>query len=206
MNSTSTTQSRRHAAWRRAGTTLTIALTAGLALGACGSGDSGTTANTNPGTAGGVKGAAALVAKALQEQGAGDLASAKRDYSQAIIDDPKNKFGFYNLGLIQQIGGDKAAAENNYRIALNLDPKFPQPLYNLAILRTAAGSLPEAIDLYRRTIAASPTAADAHFNLGLLLRQTGKTAEGNLEVQAAVKLDPTLASRAKAQGIPAAGK
>jgi Tfp pilus assembly protein PilF len=206
MNSTSTTKSRQLAHWRRAGTALTIVVTAGLAVGACGSGDSGTTANTKPGTAGGVNGAAALVAKGLQEQAAGDLASAKRDYSQAIVDDPKNKFAFYNLGLIQQIGGDKAAAENNYRIALNLDPKFPQPLYNLAILRTAAGSIPEAIDLYRRAIAASPKAADAHFNLGLLLRQTGHATEGNLEIQAAVKLDPNLASRAKAQGIPVAGK
>jgi Tfp pilus assembly protein PilF len=205
MNSTSTTNRRRLGAWRRAGAALTIALVAGLALGACGSGDSGTTANTQPGTAGGVKGAAALVAKGLQEQAAGDLASAKRDYTQAAVDDPKNKFAFYNLGLIQQLGGDKAAAENNYRIALNLDPKFVQPLYNLAIIRTAAGSRSEAIDLYRRAIASSPRASDAHFNLGLLLRQSGNTTEGNLEVQAAVKIDPSLASRAKAQGIPVAG-
>ena len=72
----------------------------------------------------------------------------------------------------------------------------------LLFLQTGGNSLPEAIDLYRRAIAASPKAADAHFNLGLLLRQTGNVSEGNLEVQAAVKLDPSLASRAKAQGIP----
>ena len=203
MNSTSTTNRRRLVNWRRTGAALTITVTAGLALGACGKGDSGT--NTKA-AATGVKGAAALVAKGLQEQAAGDLASAKRDYGQAIIEDPKNKFGFYNLGLIQQIEGDKAGAENNYRLALSLDPKFAQPLYNLAILRTAANSLSEAIDLYRRAVAASPKAADVHFNLGLLLRKTGNTTEGNLEVQAAVKLDPTLASRAKAQGIPVPGK
>ena len=204
MNSTSTTNWRRIAGWRRAGTALTIAVTAGLAVGACGSGDSGG-GKAAPGSSGGQKGAAALVSKGLQEQAAGDLASAKRDYTQAIVDDPKNKFAYYNLGLVQQIGGDKAAAEANYRLALGIDPKFAQPLYNLAILRTAANSLTEAIDLYRRTIAASPKAADAHFNLGLLLRRTGNTTEGNLEVQAAVKLDPSLASRAKAQGIPTPG-
>ena len=41
MNSTSTTNWRPIAGWRRAGTALTIAVTAGLAVGACGSGDSG---------------------------------------------------------------------------------------------------------------------------------------------------------------------
>ena len=196
MNTTSTS-------WLRLPSALAIVATAGIVLGACGSGDSGSSKANN--TGGGVKGAAALVAKGLQEQAAGDLASAKRDYTQAIADDPKNKFAYYNLGLIQQIGGDKAAAEANYRVALSIDPKFAQPLYNLAILRTAANSITEAIDLYRRTIAASPKAADAHFNLGLLLRQTGNVAEGNLEVQVAVKLDPSLASRAKAQGIPTPG-
>jgi Tfp pilus assembly protein PilF len=149
--------------------------------------------------------AAALVANGLRAQVAGDLASAGRDYSQAIADDPKNKFAYYNLGLIQQTAGDKVGAENSYRAALSIDRTFPQALYNLAILRTAVNSLPEAIDLYRRAIAASPKAADAHFNLGLLLRQTGNTAEGNSEVQAAVKLDPSLAPRAKAQGIPLSG-
>jgi len=137
---------------------------------------------------------------------AGDLAGAKRDYTQATVDDPRNKFGFYDLGLIQQLAGDNAAAENNYRLALNIDPKFVQPLYNLAILRTAAKSIPEAIDLYRRAIAAAPKNGDAHFNLGLLLRQQGNTLQGNAEVQTAVRLDPTLASRAKAQGIPIPGK
>ena len=194
MNTTSTS-------WRL-GTALTIVVAAGLAVGACGSGDSDSGSTTNNTSGGGVTGAAALVAKGLQEQAAGDLASAKRDYTQAIADDPKNKFAHFNLGLVEQIGGDKVAAERSYRTALDIDPKFSRPLYNLAILRTAANSIPEAIDLYRRTIAALPTSADAHFNLGLLLRQTGNQSEGNLEVQAAVKLDPSLASSAKAQGIP----
>ena len=80
MNTTSTK-------WRPAAIALTIVAAAGFALGACGSGDSGSKSNKNN-SSGGVKGAAALVAKGLQEQAAGDLASAKRDYTQAIADDP----------------------------------------------------------------------------------------------------------------------
>jgi len=95
MNTTSTK-------WRRPTIALTVVIAAGLAVGACGSGDSGSKSNKNN-SSGGVKGAAALVAKGLQEQAAGDLASAKRDYTQAIVDDPKNKYAYYNLGLIQQL-------------------------------------------------------------------------------------------------------
>jgi Tfp pilus assembly protein PilF len=183
---------------------IAVALAVASIVTACGSGDSGSK-NDSPGS-GGPKAAAALVAKGLQEHQAGDLAAAKRDYTEAIKDDPKNKYAYYNLGLILQTGGDKTGAENNYRITLNLDPKYAPALYNLAILRTEANSIAEAIDLYRRTIAASPKSGDAHFNLGLLLRKTGQTEEGNAEVQTAVKLEPSLAARATAQGVPLPGK
>jgi Tfp pilus assembly protein PilF len=182
---------------RRAAIGFVLALTS---VSACGSGDS--KSNDSASDNGGPKAAAALVAKGLQEHQAGDLGAAKRDYTQAIKDDPTNKFAYYNLGLILQTEGDKAGAENNYRTVLNLDSKYAPALYNLAILRTEAKSIPEAIDLYRRTIASSPKAADAHFNLGLLLRQTGRTDEGNSEVQTAVKLEPSLRERASAEGVP----
>ena len=45
-----------------------------------------------------------------------------------------------------------------------------------------------------------------HINLGLLLRASGQTAAGNTEVQTAVRLDPTLAAKARAQGVPLPGK
>ena len=171
-----------------------------LALGACSSSSKGGTTKPNP------KKAATLLNQALREQVAGKTAQAQTDFKEVIRLDPNNKFGYYNLGLIAQSAGNKSEAENQYRLALTIDSKYAPALYNLGILRAQAGATADAIDLYRRAIAANAVFADAHFNLGLLLRHTGKIAEGNAEVQAAVKLEPTLAAKAQAQGVPLTGK
>jgi Tfp pilus assembly protein PilF len=167
-------------------------------LGACGSSSKSGNgpATTNP------KSATALLNKALQEHVAGKLAEAKADYEAVIRLDPQNKFAFYNLGLIAQTQHGSVEAESNYQLALTIDPSYEPALYNLAIVRTAAGDATGALDLYERAIAASPKDAKAHFNLGLLLRKIGKVTQGNAQVAAAVKLDPSLASQATAQGFP----
>jgi Tfp pilus assembly protein PilF len=171
-----------------------------LALGACGSsskGSGGTTVPKDPKAA-----AATLLQKALKEEVAGNTAQAQTDFAEVVRLDPQNKYGFYNLGLISQNAGKNTDAANQYRLALTIDGTFTPALYNLAILQTAAGDTSGAIDLYRRAIASSPNSANAHFNLGLLLRKSGKIADGNKEVQTAVKLDPSLAGKAAAQGVP----
>jgi tetratricopeptide (TPR) repeat protein len=168
-----------------------------LALGACSSdSNGGTTSGTNP------KKASTLLNKALQEQVTGDVAQAKKDFEEVVRLDPQNKYGFYNLGLIEQNAGNDTAAENQYKLALAIDGKFEPALYNRAILRAKAGDTAGAIALYRAAIASNKKDPSPHFNLGLLLRQTGKTDEGNKEVQTAVKLDPSLRSKATAQGVP----
>jgi Tfp pilus assembly protein PilF len=174
-----------------------------LALGACGSSSKGGSGSTpkDPKAA-----AATLLQKALKEEIAGNTAQAKIDFTEVVRLDPQNKYGFYNLGLIAQNDSQNSEAENQYRLTLSIDGQYAPALYNLAILRTVAGDTPGAIDLYRRAIASNPNSANAHFNLGLLYRKTGKTAQGNAEVQKAVKLDATLASKALAQGIPLTGK
>jgi tetratricopeptide (TPR) repeat protein len=88
------------------------------------------------------------VTKGLQAQAAGRLDEAAADYRQALALDPRNKFAFFDLGVIDHTQGRPDAAENNYRLALAIDPNFWNALFNLAILRTAAGSNDEATALY----------------------------------------------------------
>jgi tetratricopeptide (TPR) repeat protein len=128
------------------------------------------------------------------------------DFTEVVRLDPKNKFGYYNLGLIAQNAGNKTAAKNDYQVVLTIDPKYTPALYNFGILRAQDGATADAISLYRRATASDPKFADAHFNLGLLLRASGQTEAGNTEVQTAVRLDPTLAAKARAQGVPLPGK
>ena len=132
------------------------------------------------------------LSRALQAHTGGKLDEAMAAYFETLAKDPKNKFAFYNLGVIAQAQSRAAAAESYYRLAIEQDAKMGAALFNLAILRAQAGANQEAADLYRRVIAIDPNYAAAHFNLGLVLRLLGQTAEATTELATAQRLDAKL--------------
>lgn len=151
----------------------------------------------------------ALLQQGLQAQAAGDLAAAEDAYLQVIQLDPRNKFAYYNLGVIEQGRGELPAAESHYRTTLGLDPDFVPALFNLAILMTDAGSAEEATSLYEHLIEVMPIetaspedvklVAAAHLNLGFLLIEQGREGRGQKELEEAVRLDPSLEDRIDAE-------
>src|SRR5213593_4103543 len=62
--------------------------------------------------------ASAALAAGLKAHAAGRLDEAASDYRKVLVYDPRNKFAYYNLGVIEQAQGDDGSAESNYRIAL----------------------------------------------------------------------------------------
>ena len=132
------------------------------------------------------------LSRALQAHTAGKLDEATTAYFETLAKDPKNKFAFYNLGVIAQGQSRPVAAESYYRLAIDQDPKMGSALFNLAILRAQAGASQEAADLYRRVIAIDPNYAAAHFNLGLILRLLGQNADAQQELATAQRLDAKL--------------
>ena len=136
--------------------------------------------------------AADALNRGLQAHSANKLDEAVTAYFEVLEKDPKNKFAFYNLGVIAQRSERPAAAEAYYRLALEQDPKMANALFNLAIVRANTGASQDAISLYRQVIAVEPNYAAAHFNLGLLLRQLGQTAEAQQELATAQRLDAAL--------------
>lgn len=139
----------------------------------------------------------------LRAHRAGDLAEAQRLYREVIELDPRNKFGYFNLGLVHQMQDRPKEAETLYRIAVGIDRTFVPALYNLAILRAVApGGSREAIELYRRVIELEPRNAIAHLNLGVALRAAGNRNESDREIQIARALDPTLIDPAAPNAQP----
>jgi tetratricopeptide (TPR) repeat protein len=132
------------------------------------------------------------LSRALQAHTAGKLDEATAAYFETLAKDPKNKFAFYNLGVIAQGQKRAAAAEAYYRLAIEQDAQMGSAIFNLAILRAQAGANQEAVDLYRRVIAIDPNYAAAHFNLGLVLRLLGQNAEAQTELTKAQQLDAKL--------------
>ncbi|HUG06622.1 MAG TPA: tetratricopeptide repeat protein [Candidatus Limnocylindria bacterium] len=158
-----------------------VALLFGAALVSCAS----------PGTTG-TGSADDALSRALQAHTAGNLDAATAAYFETLSKDPKNKFAYYNLGVIAQAEKRAAAAESYYRLALEQDARMGSALFNLAILRAQAGANQEAADLYRRVIAIDPSYAAAYFNLGLVLRQLGQNAEAEQALATAQRLDAKL--------------
>lgn len=189
----------------RAGTLLrTAALAAVLALGAsaCSDGDGSAAAGASSSSTPDAKKAASALDAGLKAHSAGDLTAATADYKKALGYDPKNKFAFYNLALIDEAAGNYGLAEAKYRSALETDPTYEPALFNLAILRTGRDPQ-EAIKLYKAAVASNKKDAAAWLNLGLLLRAAGQETAGDKAVLRAIAINPKLkdpaAAKAKAK-------
>jgi tetratricopeptide (TPR) repeat protein len=135
------------------------------------------------------------LAEGLAQQQAGNDEAAAEKYQDVLDVRPGDKYANYDLGVIEQGDGRTSLAEGYYRAALDTDPAFVPALYNLAILRANVGATQEAIDLYLRVIRVQPDNAAAHFNLGILYQKVGKGKAGEVELNRALELDPSLAGR-----------
>jgi tetratricopeptide (TPR) repeat protein len=158
-----------------------------LLLAACGDDESGAARASD------------LVQQGLAAHRDDRLDDARALYARAIDADDRNKYAYYNLGLVEQSTGHPATAERRYREAVAIDPNFAAALFNLAILRTQAGASAEAVNLYQRVTTLQDDNAAAHLNLGLLLGQLGRATEAAQELDRAVELDPGLASQVASQ-------
>jgi Tfp pilus assembly protein PilF len=169
---------------RRIGTVLVLALV--LLIGAC-SDDGADSSQTS------AQKATKQVQQGLQQQQSGQLEAAQQSFLAATVTDPKNKFAWYNLGLIAQLQQNKGQAVQYYDKAIAIDPVFTSALYNKAIL--IEGDQPDAaIALYRQILAVKPDASTTYLHLGLLLDQKGETTQAREAFAQALKLDPSLAS------------
>ncbi|MET9960973.1 tetratricopeptide repeat protein [Streptomyces sp. NPDC006326] len=143
-----------------------------------------------------VQEANALLQGALLQESRHDFAGAARTYRRVLELDPRNKFAWYDLGVIAQQDGKTADALASYDKALKIDPSFTSALFNEAILLKS--SEPDrAAGLLRRAIAADPKAATAHLHLGHILaaQGPGRAGEAGEEFRRAVATDPSLQSQ-----------
>jgi Tfp pilus assembly protein PilF len=142
--------------------------------------------------------AAAYVSAGLTAQSQGHLDDAIEDYRQALAHEPRDTVAYYDLGTVQSTQGDLSLAVQDYDAALQFNGNYAPALYNLALLLTPSDPT-EAVSLYQRVTQVSPEDATAYLNLGFVLHTLGRDGDARTAFAAAVRIDPTLASR-----IPAA--
>lgn len=139
-----------------------------------------------------------LAADALLESGLlqirhQDIPNAKVTFKRVLALDPKNKFAWYNLGVLAQNEGRQADAHHAYDTALKTDSSYTSALFNKALL-LETGDPDAALNLLRRAVAADPKASTAHFHIGETLARKGLDKQARAAYHQAVELDPSLHS------------
>ena len=106
---------------------------------------------------------------------------------------PKNKFAWYNLGLIAQVQNQSSPALADYSKALSIDPKYTPAMYNEAILLERT-NLRSALALYQQITSINPKAATAYLRESFVYGRLGDKSKATDARARAVALDGSLAT------------
>ena len=141
----------------------------------------------------------------------GDTAGAIAQFQQVISESPKDfevyaAVANFDIGAIHQANGDLQNAITSYESAIQLAPKYTAAMFNLAIALTPSNPT-LAAQYYQEILSIKPGDANTLFNLGILTYDSGNHSGGIAYLKAAIKLDPTFASKIPSNiKIPASKK
>jgi tetratricopeptide (TPR) repeat protein len=113
-------------------------------------------------------------------------------YQKAIAADPGFSWPYGNIGNVLVKLGEDGKAIEWFRKAVAVDPNQWMAQFNLGWAAFRLARYDEARVALGKAVALAPGDANAHFGLGLALLNLGLEADGTRELQAAVRLDPTL--------------
>jgi tetratricopeptide (TPR) repeat protein len=124
----------------------------------------------------------------------GDLAGARRHFSEALRLNPDNVPVAGALAGLALAGGDYDQAEARQRKVLSADPSNADIRNDLALSRFRRGEVREAAELFARLVADEPAYVRARINYSECLHVLGRTADGISELQEALRLahDPQM--------------
>ena len=130
-----------------------------------------------------------LVARAYEAYNAGDLATAKTGYEQALQRDPRNRDALLGLAAIDQRTGNPDMAEIRYQRLLELDPRDSQALAGQLSLRSQNDPV-QTESRIKSLLATQPDAAHLRFALGNQYAQHGRWSEAQPEYFRAWTAEP----------------
>ena len=121
---------------------------------------------------------------------AGDLATARSEYEQALRDEPMNRDALLGLAAIDVRGGRYESAEALYLRVLQVEPRDAQAQAALISLRSGRSDPLATESRVKSLLAADPSAHALNFALGNQLAQQNRWAEAQQEYFKAYTADP----------------
>jgi predicted O-linked N-acetylglucosamine transferase (SPINDLY family) len=131
-----------------------------------------------------------VMAGAVQQHQAGNLAEAERLYRLVLQARPQHVDALHLLGLTTSQLGRPAEAAALLEQALTLRPDVPHIHSNLGLVYQALGKFDQAVAQHREAIRLAPGFAGAHYNLGTVLREQGNLDEAQANYREALRLEP----------------
>lgn len=171
-------------------------IVASLALISCGGGtnvassrhSSSSTSALSPASS-----ASALINTGIAQANAKQYQQAETTFRDVLVLSPKNKFAWYNLGLIAQVQNQSSPALADYSKALSIDPKYTPAMYNKAILLERT-DLHSALALYQQITSINPKAATAYLRESFVYDRLRDKTKANQARAHALALDPSLST------------
>jgi len=121
---------------------------------------------------------------------AGDLATARSEYQQALRDEPANRDALLGLGALDVRAGRYESAEALYLRVLQIDPRDPPAQAALIALRSGRSDPLATESRVKTLLAADPAAHALNFTLGNQLAQQNRWAEAQQEYFKAYSAEP----------------
>ena len=138
-----------------------------------------------------------LLALAINQHRAGQLAEAERTYRQILGTDPDNADSLHLLGIIAYQRGEHAKAVELIGHAIARKPFAPFH-YNCGLALAALGRTGEAVAQFEKAIGLNPDYAEARSSLGDALREQGRIEQALACYEQAAALKPSAENENKA--------
>ena len=166
-----------------------------MALIGCGGGTNPTSSSNSTTTSAqsAVSSAAALINTGIAQANAKQYEAAETTFRDVLVVSPKNKFAWYNLGLIAQVQNQSSPALADYSKAVSIDPKYTPAMYNKAILLERT-DLHSALALYQQITSINPKAATAYLRESFVYDRLRDKSKANQARAHALALDPSLST------------
>lgn len=130
------------------------------------------------------------VGRGMKALDAGDAATAKTAFENAIKKNAKDADAFFYLGVALEKLGDKPGAEKRYKEALALKPDLDAASVNLAAFYIEAGRFDESLMVTRQALQKQPKNSALHANLAVALASKNDQGAATRAFEEAVKLAP----------------
>ena len=120
----------------------------------------------------------------------GELASARADFSLAILTDPENAELHNVRGYFLMTNGVTDDALKDFTEAIKLDPNLAAAWNNRGLVYLQQGEYETAVEQFRAAVDLDPKYADGWNNVGFALMKQDKVEEALPNIERAIQLNP----------------